>query len=101
MGVTYYRLYHFLTQAPWDAQQVNKRHLVVMNQCSLVSPQTKISGGFTLIVDDSRHKTSPFLRGLGTVGHTRTFALEATNSLLRIDFYFGWRNPAKACGLVD
>ena len=56
VGVTYYRLYHFLTQAPWDVQQVNKRRLAVMNQCS----QTKISGGFTLIVDDSGHKTSLF-----------------------------------------
>jgi len=25
VGVTYYGLYHFLTQAPWDAQQVNQR----------------------------------------------------------------------------
>ena len=54
VGVTYHRLHHFLTEAPWSAQQVNERRLLVMNQCS----QTKISRGFTLIVDDSGHRKS-------------------------------------------
>ena len=54
VGVTYHRLHHFLTEAPWDTQQVNERRLEVMNQCS----QTRISRGFTLIVDDSGHRKS-------------------------------------------
>jgi len=29
-------------------------------------------------------------RGLSTVGHTGTFALDASNAFLRIDLYFGW-----------
>jgi SRSO17 transposase len=49
VGVTYHRLHHFLTEAPWSALEVNERRLMVMNQCS----QTRISRGFTLIVDDS------------------------------------------------
>ncbi len=62
LGVTYHRLHHFLTEAPWDAQQVNQRRLEVMNQCS----QTKISRGFTLIVDDSGHrKSGNFTAGVG------------------------------------
>ena len=62
VGVTYHRLHHFLTEAPWDTQQVNERRLEVMNQCS----QTRISRGFTLIVDDSGHrKSGNFLRGVG------------------------------------
>jgi SRSO17 transposase len=54
VGVTYHRLHHFLTEAPWSAQEVNERRLVVMNQCS----QTRISRGFTLIIDDSGHRKS-------------------------------------------
>jgi len=62
VGVTYHRLHHFLTEAPWKAQQVNERRLEVMNQCS----QTRISRGFTLIVDDSGHrKSGNFTAGVG------------------------------------
>jgi len=62
VGVIYHRLHHFLTEAPWDAQQVNERRLLVMNQCS----QTRISRGFTLIVDDSGHrKSGNFTAGVG------------------------------------
>ena len=62
VGVTYHRLHHFLTEAPWDAQEVNERRLVVMNQCS----QTRINRGFTLIVDDSGHrKSGNFTVGVG------------------------------------
>src|SRR4028119_105657 len=62
VGVTYHRLNHFLTEAPWDAQQINERRLLVMNQCS----QTRISRGFTLIVDDSGHrKSGNFTAGVG------------------------------------
>jgi SRSO17 transposase len=62
VGVTYHRLHHFLTEAPWEAQQVNERRLIVMNQCR----QTRISKGFTLIVDDSGHrKSGNFTAGVG------------------------------------
>jgi hypothetical protein len=62
VGVTYHRLHHFLTEAPWDAEQINQRRLLVMNQCS----QTRISRGFTLIVDDSGHrKSGNFTSGVG------------------------------------
>jgi SRSO17 transposase len=62
VGVTYHRLHHFLTEAPWDTQQVNEQRLLVMNQCS----QTRINRGFTLIVDDSGHrKSGNFTSGVG------------------------------------
>jgi hypothetical protein len=62
VGVTYHRLHHFLTEAPWSTLEVNERRLVVMNQCS----QTRISRGFTLIVDDSGHrKSGNFTQGVG------------------------------------
>src|SRR4028119_372143 len=62
VGVTYHRLHHFLTEAPWSSLQVNERRLLVMNQCS----QTRISRGFTLIVDDSGHrKSGNFTEGVG------------------------------------
>jgi len=62
VGVTYHRLHHFLTEAPWKAQEVNERRLEVMNQCS----QTRISRGFTLIVDDSgQRKSGNFTAGVG------------------------------------
>ena len=54
IGVVYHRLHHFLTEAPWNANQINQRRLQLMNQCS----QTKISRGFTLILDDSGHRKS-------------------------------------------
>ena len=51
-----------MTEAPWSAKQVNQRRLEVMNQCS----QTRISRGFTLIVDDSGHrKSGNFTAGVG------------------------------------
>ena len=62
VGVTYHRLHHFLTEAPWSVQKVNERRLLVMNQCS----QTRISKGFTLIVEDSGHrKSGNFTAGVG------------------------------------
>ena len=62
IGVTYHRLHHFLTEASWCAAAVNERRLLVMNQCS----QTRISKGFTLIVDDSGHrKSGNFTAGVG------------------------------------
>ena len=62
VGVTYHRLHHFLTEAPWSVTDVNERRLNVMNQCS----QTRINRGFTLIVDDSGHrKSGNFTAGVG------------------------------------
>jgi SRSO17 transposase len=62
VGVTYHRLHHFLTEAPWSSLEINERRLLVMNQCS----QTRISRGFTLIVDDSGHrKSGNFTAGVG------------------------------------
>lgn len=54
LGVTYHRLHHFLTQAPWSSSQVNECRLEIMNKCS----QTRISRGFSLIIDDSGHRKS-------------------------------------------
>ena len=62
VGVTYHKLHHFLTEATWSAQKINERRLEVMNKCS----QTKISRGFSLIVDDSGHrKSGNFTAGVG------------------------------------
>ena len=62
LGVTYHKLHHFLTEATWSAQKINERRLEVMNQCS----QTRISRGFSLIVDDSGHrKSGNFTAGVG------------------------------------
>ena len=35
-------------------------------------------------------------RGLGTVGHTGTFALRCKQRFGRIDLYSGWRNPVRS-----
>jgi len=62
VGVTYHKLHHFLTEATWSADQINERRKDVMNQCS----QTRISRGFSLIVDDSGHrKSGNFTAGVG------------------------------------
>lgn len=44
--VTYHRLHHFLTEAPWSSDLINERRLQIMNKCN----QTKICSGFSLIV---------------------------------------------------
>ena len=60
--VTYHKLHHFLTEATWSAQKINERRLEVMNKCS----QTRISRGFSLIIDDSGHrKSGNFTAGVG------------------------------------
>ena len=62
VGVTYHKLHHFLTEANWSAKEINERRLKVMDKCS----QTKISKGFSLIVDDSGHrKSGNFTAGVG------------------------------------
>jgi DDE superfamily endonuclease len=60
--VTYHQLHHFLTEATWSAERINERRLEVMNKCS----QTRVSRGFSLIVDDSGHrKSGNFTAGVG------------------------------------
>ena len=62
VGVTYHKLHHFLTEATWSVERINERRLEVMNKCN----QTKISKGFSLIVDDSGHrKSGNFTAGVG------------------------------------
>ena len=62
VGVTYHKLHHFLTEATWSAEKINERRLGVMNKCS----QTRISRGFSLIIDDSGHrKSGNFTAGVG------------------------------------
>ncbi len=62
VGVTYHKLHHFLTEATWSADQINQRRLEVMNQCS----QSRITRGFSLIVDDSgQRKSGNFTAGVG------------------------------------
>ncbi|MEH1890440.1 MAG: IS701 family transposase [Nostoc sp.] len=60
--VTYHRLHHFLTEAPWSNSKINERRLEIMNKCS----QRRISRGFSLIIDDSVHrKSGNFTDGVG------------------------------------
>ena len=62
VGVTYHKLHHFLTEATWSADKINERRLEVLNKCN----QTRISRGFSLIVDDSGHrKSGNFTAGVG------------------------------------
>ncbi len=49
--VTYQKLRHFLTDAPWSTDQINERRLSVMKKCN----QTRISRGFSLIIDEEGH----------------------------------------------
>ena len=65
LGVTYHKLHHFLTEAKWSASKINERRLEIMNKCN----QTKISRGFSLIVDDSGHRKS----GNFTAGVSRQY----------------------------
>ena len=62
IGVEYHQLHHFLTEAPWSVAKVNELRLETMNKCS----QTRISRGFSLIIDDSGHrKSGNFTDGVG------------------------------------
>ena len=62
LGVTYHRLHHFSTEAPWSSSQVNDRQLEIMNKCS----QRRITREFSLIIDDSVHReTGNFRDGVG------------------------------------
>jgi SRSO17 transposase len=62
LGVTYHQLHHFLTEAPWSGSKINERRLEIMNKCS----QSRISRGFSLIIDDSgQRKSGNFTEGVG------------------------------------
>ena len=62
VDVSYHSLRHFAVRANWKEQEINERRLQVMNSCR----QTKISRGFSLIVDDSGHrKSGNFTSGVG------------------------------------
>ena len=62
LGVTYHRLHHVLTEAPWSSSQVNERRLEMMNKCS----QRRITRGFSLIIHDYDHrKRGNFKDGVG------------------------------------
>lgn len=83
VGVTYHQLHHFLTETPWQADQVNGRHLQVMQQCS----QTKVRKGFSLIIDDSGHRKSGTLTAgvgrqyIGEIGKTDNRVVVVTTHL--------------------
>lgn len=82
VGVTYH-IRHFLVRSVWSAAQVNERRLQVMSQCR----QTKISRGFTLIVDDSGQRKSGTLSDgvgrqyLGEIGKTESGIVIVTTHL--------------------
>lgn len=60
--VSYHSLRHFLVRAKWSASDINERRLQVMEK----TRQTRISSGFSLIVDDSGHrKSGNFTAGVG------------------------------------
>ncbi|MDZ4875820.1 MAG: IS701 family transposase ISNpu7 [Chroococcidiopsis cubana SAG 39.79] len=81
--VTYHKLHHFLTEAPWSASEINERRLQVMASCR----QTKITSGFSLIVDDSGHRKSGTLTSgvgrqyIGEIGKTENGIVIVTTHL--------------------
>src|SRR4028118_1236524 len=83
VGVTYHKLHHFLTAAPWSAMELNQRRLEVMNQCR----QTKINRGFSLIIDDSGHRKSGNFtevvgrQYIGEIGKTENGVVAVTSHL--------------------
>ena len=83
IGVTYHKLHHFLTAAPWSFSELNQRRLEVMNQCH----QTKISRGFSLIIDDSGHRKSGNFtevvgrQYIGEIGKTENGVVAVTSHL--------------------
>ena len=83
LGVTYHRLHHFLTEAPWSSSQVNERRLEIMNKCS----QTRITRGFSLIIDDYVHRKSGNFRDgvgrkyIGEIGNTDNGIVVVTTHL--------------------
>jgi len=59
--LSYHSLRHFLVRAKWSAQDINERRLQIMEK----TRQTRISSGFSLIVDDSgQRKSGNFTAGV-------------------------------------
>lgn len=81
--VTYHKLHHFLTAAPWSFSELNLRRLEVMNQCR----QTKINRGFSLIIYDSGHRKSGNFtevvgrQYIGEIGKTENGVVAVTTHL--------------------
>lgn len=62
VGASYNRVHHFLTESPWLPDSINNRRLHIMQKCR----QTRISRGFSLIIDDTGHrKSGNFTAGVG------------------------------------
>lgn len=83
VGVEYNRLHHYITAASWSDEQVNEQRLAVMNQCN----QTRISRGFSLIVDDTGHRKSGNFTAsvgrqyIGEIGKTDNGVVSVTTHL--------------------
>ena len=84
LGVTYHRLHHVLTEAPWSSSQVNERRLEMMNKCS----QRRITRGFSLIIHDYDHrKRGDFRDGvgrqyIGEIGNTGIVVVTTHTSIM-------------------
>ncbi|HIK09109.1 MAG TPA: IS701 family transposase [Oscillatoriaceae cyanobacterium M33_DOE_052] len=83
VGVEYNRLHHYITGASWSDEEVNEQRLALMAECG----QTRISGGFSLIVDDTGHrKSGNFTNGvgrqyIGEIGKTDNGVVSVTTHL--------------------
>lgn len=83
IGTKYHRTHHFLTEAPWNPNSINERRLQIMNQ----SRQSKISRGFSLLIDDTGHRKSGHLtegvarQYLGEIGKVDNGIVTVTSHL--------------------
>ena len=83
VGTSYERLHNFITESPWDEEQINERRLKVMERCR----QTKPGKNFTLIIDDSGHRKSGVLTDgigrqyIGEIGKTDNGIVMVTSHL--------------------
>ena len=84
LEVTYHRLHHVLTEVSWSISQVNDRRLEIMNKCS----QTRITRGFSLIINDYVHRKSGNFRdgvgrqyNIGEIGNTDNGIVVVTTHL--------------------
>ena len=83
LGVTYHRLHHVLTEAPWSSSQVNEHRLEIMNKYS----QRRITRELSLIIDDSGHRKSGNFRDgvgrqyIGEIGNTDNGIVVVTTHL--------------------
>jgi hypothetical protein len=89
VGVEYSPLHHFMTDAPWSYQEINERRLQIISQCR----QTKISGVFSLIIDDSGHrKSGNFTDGVGRQYIGEVGKTDQGNVLVTTHIYDGIRS---------